>query len=503
MAALPKTAFEPWAAPLASAPLSALVEVPGSKSQTNRLLVLAALADGPSTIHGALTSRDTELMIAGLELLGAQISVTTNGGTPTVRVIPLEIGTHQVNHSSKREPDMAPEISGCARLSDTGQTANRAASRQQASPNQTGAISHSGVSIVSGGVRELDTGLAGTVMRFLPPVAALVGGSTRFDGDPAARERPMAGLLDGLRNLGVRITDDDGDSPASHLPFTVTHHGPVRGGKLTLDSSATSQFVSGLLLSAPRFDQGLELHVSGKVPSRPHLDMTVAALRERGVGVEEPSSSCWIVKPGPINGGEMRVEPDLSNAAAFLAAALVAGGEITVPGWPAETTQPGGMVPELLTRMGATVTREGSNLAVSGTGRIRGIDVNLGVAGELTPTIVGLAALAETPSRITGIAHLRGHETNRIEALVTEINRLGGNARELADGIEITPAPLHGGLWHAYGDHRMATSGALIGLRTPGLLIDDVATTSKTLPDFEGMWAKMLRGITALRGSAA
>lgn len=421
-----------WTAPtLAPAPgqLSATVEVPGSKSLTNRYLVLAALADAPGVLRGALRSRDTDLMVEALRALGATI---TQGASPSEWLVTP--GTH------------AGDVT-------------------------------------------IDCGLAGTVMRFIPAVAALSTGQITLDGDAGARVRPMGPILDGLRGLGVRV--DDGGRGL--LPFTITGAGAVRGGSVDVDASASSQFVSGLLLAAARFDQGLTLrHTGATLPSLPHIDMTVAVLREAGVEVDDSRPTIWQVRPGPIAGRDVRVEPDLSNASPFLAAALVAGGTVRVPGWPAQTTQPGAMVPEIFTAMGATTSLDGDVLSVTGTGAVHGIDIDLHAGGELAPTVAALAALADSPSRLRGIAHLRGHETDRLAALATEITRLGGQVEQTSDGLVITPRPLHGGVFHTYHDHRMATAGAIIGLRVPGVEVENVETTAKTLPGFTGLWGSML-----------
>ncbi|MCL1869357.1 MAG: 3-phosphoshikimate 1-carboxyvinyltransferase [Promicromonosporaceae bacterium] len=429
----PSSTAPVWAAPLATGPLDARVEIPGSKSLTNRLLVLAALADGPGTLRGALRSRDADLMIAALRTLGVEV---TEGGSPsTLHVTP-------------------------------------------------GALK---------GDVDVFTGLAGTVMRFLPPVAALADGPVRFDGDPQARVRPMRPVLAALHALGVEVQGHDGEAFPSTLPFTVVGTGSMRGGAVDVDASASSQFVSGLLLAAARFEQGLSLrHVGTTLPSLPHIEMTVATLRDAGVQVDDSRDGIWVVQPGPVAARDVRVEPDLSNAAPFLAAALVAGGSVSVPGWPASTTQPGALVPGLLEQMGGTSTLDGDVLTVTGDGTIHGIDVDLKAAGELTPTIAALAALADSPSRLRGIAHLRGHETDRLAALATEITRLGGRCEETRDGLVVTPQPLKGGVFRTYHDHRMATSGALIGLRVPGVGVEDVETTAKTLPGFAGLWQAIL-----------
>jgi 3-phosphoshikimate 1-carboxyvinyltransferase len=423
-----------WTAPRPAGPLDARVDVPGSKSLTNRYLVLAALAAGPGRLQGALRSRDTLLMADALEVLGARVA---RDGSWVVD--PLE-----------------PALSA---------------------PGG------------SDGLATVECGLAGTVMRFLPAVAALGASSVRFDGDPGARVRPMGPVLTALRDLDVAV-DDEGRGT---LPFTVHGRGRVEGGHVDIDASVSSQFVSGLLLAGARFERGLTLrHIGPTLPSLPHIQMTVQVLRAAGVAVDDSRPDVWVVSPGPIAARDVRVEPDLSNAAPFLCAALVAGGRVQVPGWPASTTQPGAVLPQLLEAMGGSTALDGDVLTVTGTGAVHGIDVDLKAAGELTPTIAALAALADSPSRLRGVGHIRGHETDRLAALATEITRLGGQVEQTSDGLVITPRPLHGARFETYHDHRMATAGALIGLRVPGVEVLDVATTAKTLPDFVGMWTSML-----------
>jgi len=421
-----------WPAPQADGPLDALVDVPGSKSLTNRYLVLAALADGPGRLRGALRSRDTRLMAAALGSLG--VAVDDEGADWAVTPGSLTGGT------------------------------------------------------------TVECGLAGTVMRFLPAVAALADGPVRFDGDASALVRPMGPVLAALRQLGVRV-EEHGEP--GHLPFTVHGRGGVLGGQVDVDASGSSQFVSGLLLAAARFTHGLTVRHTGRtLPSLPHIEMTVAVLRAAGVEVDDSRPAIWHVSPGPVAARDVRVEPDLSNAAPFLCAALVAGGTVRVPGWPSSTTQPGGLLPGILERMGGTTSLDGDVLSVTGTGVVHGVDLDLHAAGEIAPTIAALAALAASPTRLRGIAHLRGHETDRLAALASEITRVGGQAEQTADGLVITPRPLSAGTWRTYEDHRMATAGALIGLRVPGIDVEDVATTSKTLPDFVGMWTGMLAATT-------
>ena len=440
-----------WRAPFAEQPLDATVTVPGSKSLTNRYLVLAALADGPSRLRAPLHSRDSALMIEALRQLGATITEVPGDG------------------------DFGPDL----------------------------AITP--ISLAAEGTRSgIDCGLAGTVMRFVPPVAALRRGVTLFDGDPHARQRPMGPIIEALTGLGVAVTAPDG-GPASSLPFAVEGTGEVRGGHLVIDASASSQFVSALLLAGARFTEGLHLEhqskdLAGKpVPSLDHINMTVAVLRGAGVAVDDSRPNHWIVSPGPVRAFDLRIEQDLSNAGPFLAAALATRGTVRIPNWPARTTQVGDLWRSILTTMGATVTLTDGTLTVTGGPEIKGADFD--ETSELAPTVAALCALASGPSRLSGIAHLRGHETDRLAALVAEINRLGGDAEETSDGLIIRPAPLHGGVVHSYADHRMATAGAILGLAVPGIEVEDIATTAKTMPDFPQLWESMLAQGTA--GSAA
>ncbi|WP_433467636.1 3-phosphoshikimate 1-carboxyvinyltransferase [Spirillospora sp. CA-128828] len=415
-----------WSAPVAHAPVDAVVPLPGSKSMTNRALILAALAEAPVCVTRPLHSRDTELMADALRALGVGIG------------------------EDAADWQVTPErLAGPARV---------------------------------------DVGLAGTVMRFLPPVAALASGEVSVDGDPRARERPMGPIISALRALGAEI--DDGGRRA--LPFTVRGSGSVSGGRVTIDASASSQLVSGLLLAAPRFEKGVEVrHEGPPVPSAPHLAMTVRMLRQAGAEVET-EHNVWRVAPGPLRGGERVIEPDLSNAAQFLGAALVTGGRVTVPDWPSDTTQPGDALRGLLAAMGAGVSHGPDGLTVRGAGGFSGLDADLHEVGELTPVLAALAALADSPSRLTGIAHLRGHETDRLAALAAEINALGGDAAELPDGLEIRPRPLRGGVFHTYDDHRMVMAAAVLGLAVPGIEVENPGTVGKTLPNFTRQWASML-----------
>ncbi len=413
--------------------MHATVVVPGSKSLTNRTLLLSALAaaqgSGASTIVGALRSRDTDLMIGALQTLGLCIDGAGSELTVDGRIAP------------------AP------------------------------------------GAR-VDCGLAGTVLRFVPPLAGLGTAVVEFDGDEQARARPITPLLAALRTLGVDVAGDG-------MPFRVRGTGAVPGGTVAIDASASSQFVSGLLLSGAAFDDGVTVqHTGASVPSAPHIAMTVAMLRQAGVDVDDRIANRWRVAPGRIAARHWTVEPDLSSAVPFLAAAVVTGGEVRMAGLPSPSLQPVGTVIEILGLVDAAVSQSDSQLVVRGGAAFGGFDVDLHDVGELTPAVAALAALAApgSVSTLRGIAHLRGHETDRLAALCAEINGLGGDCRETADGLAITAAPLHAGTWHAYADHRMAMAGAIVGLAVPGIEIDDIATTSKTLPEFPQLWAGMLTG---------
>ncbi|HWG93031.1 MAG TPA: 3-phosphoshikimate 1-carboxyvinyltransferase [Mycobacteriales bacterium] len=421
---------DPWPAPRARGPLSARLVLPGSKSVTNRLLVLAALADGTSVVRAPLRSRDTELMAGALRTLGADVV---------------------------DEPDGAWRVTGRPRA-------------------DVGAV-------------QVDVGNAGTVARFVPPVAALCRGEVRFDGDPRVRERPLGPLLAALTALGADLDRTDA------LPVVVRGRGALPGGEVVLDASQSSQLVSGLLLAAPAYDEGVVVRHDGPpVPSAPHLAMTVEALRAAGAEVDDAEPGTWRVSPGALQPRDVVVEPDLSTAAAYLAAPLVAGGEVTVEGWPATTTQPGAVLPDVLAAMGGRVTRTATSTTVAAGDRLTGVDVDLRDAGELTPVLTALAALADGPSRFRGVAHLRLQETDRLRALATEIGRLGGDVRETHDGLEVRPRPLTGAALDSYDDHRIAMAWAVLGLGVDGVLVRDVATTRKTVPDFVGSWRDLLGG---------
>lgn len=422
-----------WRAPFRGhTPVIATVEIPGSKSVTNRALILAAQAATSSTIRKPLISRDSELMSDGLRAMGVAIE-----------------DSHDSNgHFWKVTPS---KLQGPARV---------------------------------------DVGNAGTVMRFLPPLAALAQGDITFDGDPRSYERPLGPVIKALEELGVEIKHENRYS----LPMVLKSKGSLRGGELTIDASASSQFLSALLLIAPSTERGITVrHSGGSLPSMPHIDMTVQMLRDFGANVTvNKEENTWRVEPGALRGLDLIIEPDLSNASPFLSIAMVCGGEITIKDWPAKTTQPGNQLREIFSAMGASVELTSAGLTLKSDGTIHGIDIDLHEVGELTPSIAALAALADSPSYLRGIGHLRLHETDRLAALTREINGLGGDVIEEPTALRINPAPLHSGTFHTYDDHRLATSGAVIGLVVDGIEVENVATTRKTLPDFPGLWNSLL-----------
>ncbi|MBA8795597.1 3-phosphoshikimate 1-carboxyvinyltransferase [Friedmanniella endophytica] len=429
---------QPWAAPIATVPVRATVRVPGSKSETARALVLAALADRPSTITNGLDARDTRLMRDGLRALGVRIDDGDGHDAPVWTVTPPERFT-------------------------AGAT--------------------------------IDCGLAGTVMRFLPPLAALAEGRTSFDGDEAARVRPMAGLFDGLADAGAHV-EPIGEGNRGGLPFAVTGRPDLPGGVITIDASASSQFVSGLLMIGARLAGGLDLrHVSqtgAAVPSAPNIAMTVAHLRERGVQVDDSRPDHWIVSPGPVAARDVTIGPDLANAAPFLAAAAVTGGRVTVPDWPERTDQPGDRIQEVLALFGAEVALDADGLTVTGTDQLHAVDLDLSDASELTPVVAVLAALADHTSHLHGVAHIRGHETDRLAALATDLEAVGAGVRETDDGLTVHPKLLRSSGWLTYADHRMAHAGAVLGLVIDDIVLDDIGCVGKTMPEFPVLWQRML-----------
>ena len=419
-----------WAAPFrGKVPVDLTLSIPGSKSVTNRALILAALADSPTVLHKALHSRDTDLMIAGLQAMGVGVSEDRSA----LAITPGKLS----------------------------------------------------------GPATIDVGNAGTVMRFLPPVAALANGAITFDGDARSHERPIGPVIAALEALGVKIDHENRYS----LPMSVHGTGAITGGEIAIDASASSQFLSALLLIGSNTKNGITIsHTGGSLPSMPHIEMTIAMVRDFGGEITvDQKAQTWHVAPRKLHGMELTIEPDLSNAAPFLSIAMAVGGSVTIKDWPSSTTQPGGELPAILERMGAKTSLGKDGLTLTSNGLIHGIDIDLHNLGELTPAIAALAALAASPSRITGIGHLRLHETDRLAALTSEINGLGGKVKESPDSLEFTPAPLHKGIFHTYEDHRLATAGAVIGLVVSDVEVENIDTTKKTLPNFAQMWSDLLR----------
>ena len=428
-----------WIAPfIGKATLDATIAIPGSKSVTNRALILAAISQTPSRLRKPLSSRDTDLMVKALQSLGCKIERVETAEGFDYLITPTKLT----------------------------------------------------------GPAQIDVGNAGTVMRFLPPIAALANGLIHFDGDARSHERPLAPVIAALEQLGISIEHGN----KYRLPLTINGSGKIKGGVIEIDASASSQFVSALLLLGPATEIGITVkHVGQSLPSQPHIDMTIQMLRQFGGEVEVIGNSTWMVKPAKLTGQDLIIEPDLSNAAPFMAAAMICGGSVIIKDWPKQTTQPGDQLREIFTRMGAKISFTNQGLQVTSGDKIVGIDIDLHDVGELTPSIAAVAALATSPSALRNIGHLRLHETDRLSALATEINKLGGEVVESPDDLLINPKLLsttsrsNGGyLFHSYDDHRMATAGAIIGLAVSGVVVENIETTKKTLPDFPAMWQKML-----------
>jgi 3-phosphoshikimate 1-carboxyvinyltransferase len=428
-----------WSAPFRGGltsvgePINAKISIPGSKSATNRALILAAIAKTPSRLRKPLSSRDADLMVKGLQSLGCKID---------------EIKTEQ-------------------------------GFDYQITPQKLS------------GPTQIDVGNAGTVMRFLPPIASLATGLIHFDGDARSHERPLEPVIKALEQLGASIEHGN----KYRLPLTINGSGQIKGGEVEVDASASSQFISALMLLGPSTMNGLTIKNTGKtLPSMPHIEMTIQMLRQFGATVEVGQNS-WTVRAGDLLGQDLTIEPDLSNAAPFMAAAMICGGSVEILDWPKSTSQPGDQLRDIFAKMGAKIEQNSEGLKISGSGKINGIDIDLHDVGELTPSIAAVAALASSPSTLRGIAHLRLHETDRLAALANEINNLGGDVTEGPGELLIKPAKLVASqIFKSYEDHRIATAGAIIGLAVKDINVENIETTKKTLPDFPGMWQEMLNG---------
>ena len=414
-------------------PINAKITIPGSKSATNRALILAAIAKTPSRLRKPLSSRDADLMVKGLQSLGCKIDEIKTEHGFDYQITPQKLS----------------------------------------------------------GPTQIDVGNAGTVMRFLPPIASLATGLVHFDGDARSHERPLEPVIKALEQLGASIEHGN----KYRLPLTINGSGEIKGGEVEVDASASSQFISALMLLGPATKNGLTIKNIGKtLPSMPHIEMTIQMLRQFGATVEVNENS-WIVKSGDLSGQDLTIEPDLSNAAPFMAAAMICGGSVEIIDWPKSTSQPGDQLRDIFAKMGAKVEQSRDGLKISGSGNINGIDIDLHDVGELTPSIAAVAALASSPSTLRGIAHLRLHETDRLAALASEINNLGGNVTEGPGELLIKPAKLIASqIFKSYEDHRMATAGAIMGLAVKDLIVENIETTKKTLPNFPGMWQEMLNG---------
>ena len=428
-----------WSAPFrsgitsASQPLKAKISIPGSKSATNRALILAAISKTPSRLRKPLSSRDADLMVKGLRSLGCKIN--------------------EIKTTEGFDYEITPQ-----KLS---------------------------------GPCQIDVGNAGTVMRFLPPIASLATGLVHFDGDARSHERPLEPVIKALEQLGISIEHGS----KYRLPLTINGSGQINGGEIQIDASASSQFISALLLLGPATKNGLTVKHTGKsLPSMPHIEMTIQMLRKFGAIVEVDQNS-WTIRSGELHGQDLTIEPDLSNAGPFMAAAMVCGGSVEILDWPKSTSQPGDQLRDIFAKMGARIEQNGEGLKIFGSGEINGIDIDLHDVGELTPTIAAVAALASSPSTLRGIGHLRLHETDRLAALANEINNLGGDVTEGPGELLIKPTNLVASqIFKSYEDHRMATAGAIIGLAVKDLIVENIETTKKTLPNFPGMWQEMLNG---------
>jgi 3-phosphoshikimate 1-carboxyvinyltransferase len=428
-----------WSAPFrsgitsASQPLKAKISIPGSKSATNRALILAAISKTPSRLRKPLSSRDADLMVKGLRSLGCKIN--------------------EIKTTEGFDYEITPQ-----KLS---------------------------------GPCQIDVGNAGTVMRFLPPIASLATGLVHFDGDARSHERPLEPVIKALEQLGISIEHGN----KYRLPLTINGSGQINGGEIQIDASASSQFISALLLLGPATKNGLTVKHTGKsLPSMPHIEMTIQMLRKFGAIVEVDQNS-WTIRSGELHGQDLTIEPDLSNAGPFMAAAMVCGGSVEILDWPKSTSQPGDQLRDIFAKMGARIEQNGEGLKIFGSGEINGIDIDLHDVGELTPTIAAVAALASSPSTLRGIGHLRLHETDRVAALANEINNLGGDVTEGPGELLIKPTNLVASqIFKSYEDHRMATAGAIIGLAVKDLIVENIETTKKTLPNFPGMWQEMLNG---------
>lgn len=418
----------------AAGPVNGTVTVPGSKSLTNRALVIAALATGRSTLHGALFSDDTEACMDGLARLGIDISSDPSAARVTV----------------------------------------------------TGAGGR-----IPAVTAELDVRYSGTTARFLTAVAAAGRGIYRFDGAQPMRERPMGDLPAVLSATGARfrfLGEPD------HLPFELQAT-ELPAGRIEINATQSSQPVSALLLCAPAATGATTIIVRGAVPSEPFIDMSVRIMREFGVDVSRPQPGVFEIAAGSgYRGRTYDVEPDASNSSYFMAAAALTGGTVCVRGLSADSAQGDIACAAILKRMGCRVRQDTAGITVTGPKRLRGVDLDLNAVSDLTPTFAAIAPFTDSPVTIRNVAHTRLQETDRIAALATELTRLGATVEEHADGLRIEPSALAPAPIRTYEDHRMAMAFAVTGLRVPGLTIRDPGCVAKTFPDFFERFATLTAG---------
>ncbi|MFH1923429.1 MAG: 3-phosphoshikimate 1-carboxyvinyltransferase [Planctomycetota bacterium] len=404
-------------------PLSGSIRPPGSKSITNRALVCAALADGESVLTGALDSEDTRVMIDALGQLG--LTVGHDANAHTIRVL----------GSAGRLPAAEADL----------YVAN-----------------------------------SGTTLRFLTAMVALAHGVYRLDGTPRMRQRPIGDLLDALRQLGA---DVESQSPGG-CPPVVVRAGGLPGGRATVAGSISSQFLSGLLMAAPCAAGPVELVVEGPLVSKPYVEMTLAVMSAFGVQVEVENLQHFLVPAGrPYQARRYEIEPDASAASYFFAAAAVTGGEVTVEGLTRGSLQGDVAFCDCLAQMGCEVRYGVQSITVVGKA-LRGIDVDMNPISDTVQTLSAVALFADGPTTITGVAHIRHKETDRIRAMATELRKLGAQVDERPDGLKIVPGSLRSAQLDTYDDHRMAMSLAVVGLALPGVVIRDPGCTAKTYPRF-------------------
>jgi 3-phosphoshikimate 1-carboxyvinyltransferase len=427
----------------ATKPVRGTIRPPGSKSITNRALICAALADGASTLTGALDSEDTQVMIESLRRLGITIEETeprpSGSGTATGKTL---------------------DVTGCGGK-------------------------------VPAAEADLYIANSGTSVRFLTGLAALGHGRFRLEGTTRMHERPIADLLEGLADLGVQLNSENGNG----CPPVVVHAAGIRGGKAKVRGDVSSQFLNGLLMVAPYAQQPVELIVEGELVSQPYVRMTLAVMRAFGVDAPEGNLLRFNIPQAHYRGQVYSIEPDASAASYFLATAAITGGEVTVEGLSRESLQGDVAFIDCLQQMGCSVKCESHSITVTGSKKLRGIDVNMNAISDTVQTLAAVALFADGPTTVTGVGHIRHKETDRIGNLAIELRKFGATVDELSDGLRIhPPAKLKGARIATYNDHRMAMSLALVGLRVPGVIIEDPKCTEKTYPAFFGDLTNLIRG---------